>query len=360
MMSLPDDRRAFGANVSILLILATAVMLAIASPRAIAQDQEVPRGEFFAGYSYLHPGGTLTTGKLGEMPRGFAVSGTYNLNKAFGLTLDLAPHWNDRANIETLMFGPTFSLRMADGSRLFGEAMGGLHRLSPQILPSDNNFGARIGGGIDLPIGRHVSLRMIQADYAWAHHNFFSSVPAGTTSNLARPNLRGAEVRMGLVFGFGSLGPPPQQPAATCTAQPLEVFAGEPVTVNANPTNFREGHPLTYQWSSNGGKVSGKDNTAQVDTNGLAPGNYTVSAHITDPKAKKYNEATCTANFGVKEKPKHPPTISCSANPTSVQAGTSSTITCETSSPDSVPVTTEFSSSGGKVVSIGRSKTRWR
>ena len=68
-------------------------------------------------------------------------------------------------------------------------------------------------------------------------------------------------------------------------------------------------------------------------------GNYTVTSHVADAKMKKNGDAICTANFTVKEPPKNPPTMSCSANPASVQTGSPATITCTCTSPDGVPVT---------------------
>src|SRR5207247_10052848 len=111
-------------------------------------------------------------------------------------------------------------------------------------------------------------------------------------------------------------------------------------------------------WSRPDCKVTGKDNTAIIDTNGIAGGNYTVTARISDPKMKKGGEATCTANFTVKEPPKNPPTMSCSANPTSVQAGTSATVTCNCKSPDNVEVNvSNWTASGGSISGTGNTAT---
>ena len=134
-------------------------------------------------------------------------------------------------------------------------------------------------------------------------------------------------------------------------------MAGEPVTVTANPSGFNPKHTVGYNWTSTGGKVESRDTTARVDTTGMSPGSYTVTARATDARAKKNNEATCTANFTIKEPPKNPPTMSCSANPTTVQSGTPSTITCDCKSPDNVPVNVEYSASGGKVSGTGNTAT---
>jgi hypothetical protein len=138
--------------------------------------------------------------------------------------------------------------------------------------------------------------------------------------------------------------------------QPAEVMVGEPVNATVVASNFNPKHALTYTWASNGGKIAGKDTGASVDTTGVSGGSYTVTATVTDPRASKNNVASCTANFTVKELPKNPPQISCSANPAMVQAGTPSTITCSCTSPDNVPVTVGgWTASGGSISGSGNS-----
>jgi outer membrane protein OmpA-like peptidoglycan-associated protein len=51
----------------------------------------------------------------------------------------------------------------------------------------------------------------------------------------------------------------------------------------------------------------------------------------------------------VKEPPKHPPVISCSANPSTVKSGEPATIAANASSPDGRPLTYSWNASGGKV-----------
>ena len=100
--------------------------------------------------------------------------------------------------------------------------------------------------------------------------------------SLRRPQLSGVRLRTGLVFNFGF--PTLAIPAASCSIQPSEVMVGEPVTATTSATNFNPKHTLSYTWNSTGGKVTSKDNTASIDTNGVAGGTYTVTAHVTDPK----------------------------------------------------------------------------
>ena len=73
---------------------------------------------------------------------------------------------------------------------------------------------------------------------------------------------------------------------------------------------------------------------------------------------KNGGEASCNANFAVKEPPKNPPKMTCSANPASVQAGTPVNLTCDCSSPDNVPVTVSgWTASAGTVNGNGANAT---
>jgi outer membrane protein OmpA-like peptidoglycan-associated protein len=197
-------------------------------------------------------------------------------------------------------------------------------------------------------VSRHVALRLLRADYVMSSYRY------GPSTNTPKTDVRGVRLQAGVVFLFGGGGPEPASVAASCSAQPTEVMVGEPITVTASASNFNPNHTLTYNWSSNGGKVSGNNATATIDTNGLAGGSYTATARVTDPKAKKNNEASCRATFTVKELPKNPPTISCSASPSTVQAGTPSTIRCTCTSPDNATVTVGgWTATGGSILGSG-------
>ena len=156
------------------------------------------------------------------------------------------------------------------------------------------------------------------------------------------------------VLGRGSparAGQPGPSTSADCTISPSEVMVGEPVSVSAASNNFDPKHTLMYDWSSTGGKINGRDNTANIDTNGLAAGSYTAIARISDLKMKKGGEARCMASFTVKEPPKIPPLFSCSASPSTVHTGVRSAISCTCTSPDNVPVTVGGWTAGGGSVS---------
>ena len=140
------------------------------------------------------------------------------------------------------------------------------------------------------------------------------------SSIVPATDVRGVRLQSGVVFMFGGEQPGPPV-SASCTINPAEVMVGEPATATAAASNFNPKHTLNYTWSSTGGQITGKDNTASIDTNGVAGGSYTVTAHISDPKAKKNGTATCSATFTVKEPPKNPPAMTCSASPVDVAGG---------------------------------------
>jgi hypothetical protein len=358
-MSFHPGLRSVGVRHASFLVMLTVVLL---SAVTLAQDVETPKYEIFAGYQWLHPGGSVpapfgnynapTAMVLPDMPTGFGTAFTYNFQKYFGLEGDFGYNWDNYES--TLSTGPKLNLRSED-SNFFLHTLLSYNRLNVNGLPTGNGIGAILGGGWDLRVNRTLSLRIIEADYVWARQNY-SSVVSAAFPDLRRVSLDGVRLRAGLVFNFGY--PQLVTPTASCSVQPNEVMVGEPITATATTSNFNPKHTLNYSWSATGGKVTGKDNTASIDTNGVAGGSYTVTANITDPKKKTGGEATCTANFTVKEPPKNPPTMSCSASPSSLQAGGSATITCSCTSPDNVPVTvSNWTTSMGTISGSGSTGT---
>jgi hypothetical protein len=341
------------------------VNLLMTSSLTLAQEQQAPRVDVFGGYQWLNPGGTVATGrdafgnpigtKLPSNTQGGGAALGINFSKLFALEFDYGGNFDTPANINTVSAGPRLTWR-SEGVNMFVHTLGGLNRISIDGLPSHNGLGAILGGGIDLRIVRRLSWRLIEADYVVGRYNF-ADVVGPQVESLRHPTLQGARLRTGLVLNFGG-GAPAAPGAASCSVKPSEVMVGEPVTATVTTSNFNPKHTLTYNWTTTGGKVSGKDSTATIDTNGVAGGSYTVTARVADPKVKKGGEASCTANFTVKEPPKNAPTMSCTANPTTVQPGTASTITCTCTSPDNVAASVSgWTASAGAISGSGNTAT---
>jgi hypothetical protein len=85
---------------------------------------------------------------------------------------------------------------------------------------------------------------------------------------------------------------------------------------------------------------------ATLDTTGMAPGSYSVNAQVSDGKK---GMASCSGHFMIKEPPRNPPRLSCSANPATVRSGDSSTIACTCTSPDGRPLSYSWSAGAGQL-----------
>jgi outer membrane protein OmpA-like peptidoglycan-associated protein len=349
--------------------LAVVALLCSVGALAAAQDQPAPKWEIYGGYSAFYPGcdlhGLLPGGVLPVSSclkwntRGAGATITYDFNRWFGLTADASGHWEssdgtaaqriDQASFYNVTLGPKLTLRSHYFSP-FVEALVGWHRLSPDLFGSDDSFGFMAGGGLDLNLKRYLAWRLFRADYVFSNHQY------GPSSIVPATDVRGARLQTGLVFMLGGKPGPPA--AANCIVHPTEVMVGEPVTATAAASNFNPKYSLNYTWSSTAAKITSKGSTANIDTNGLNGGSYTATAHISDPRMKKDSEATCSATFNVKESPRNPPNVSCSASPSAVQTGAPSTISCACTSPDNAPVTVGgWTASGGTISGSGSSAT---
>jgi len=335
-------------------VFCTAIVLCALGTLAVAQDQTTPKWELYGGYSVLNPGadvhGTISPGNiplnshLDWNLRGAGASATYDFSHHFGLTIDASDHWGisanrlDRADFSNLSIGPKFTWHYYRFSP-FLEVLAGDQRLYPEAFHHVDKLGVMGGGGVDVKLSRHFAWRVIRADYVASSYRFGPSVNTSTTV------LHGARLQTGLVFMFG--GAVAVTPSAACSVQPTDVFAGEPVTVTASGTNFNPRRTVQYAWSGTGVRVSGNGASTRVDTTGLAPGSYQVMANLSD--GSHAGNASCNARFNVKRN--NPPSIACSADPSTVQIGQSSTITATASSPDGRSLTYSYTASTGSITS---------
>jgi outer membrane protein OmpA-like peptidoglycan-associated protein len=343
-------------GVSIALLAVIGAWCGVAAPAA-AQDRPAPKWELYGGYSFVYPdadvhallpGGLLpVSSPLESNPRGVGGSITYDFNRWFGLTLDGSTHWGsgenglekqiDDAAFSNISFGPKVTFRRAHVSP-FLEALAGDHRLTPDALHDINKLGFMFGGGLDFKVSKHIALRVPRVDYVMSSYRYGPSATTGST------DIRGVRLQAGLVFNFGGerIATPP---AAACSLQPGEVFAGESVTVTAAGSNFNPRRTVAYSWSGSGVKPGETRASTQIDTSGLQPGSYQITANLSDGSLNGL--ASCSARFIVKMS--HPPVISCSSDPASVPMGGTSTITSTAGSPDGRLLSYNYTSSAGNV-----------
>jgi hypothetical protein len=359
--SLQTRRRLASGIVLLVCILVATVSFA---------QEPYPKFDIFTGYQYINPGGNTPNPNfppdapvaqpLPSLNKGGVANFTYNFTRIVGLSAEYGDSFGGKTdplftNEGVLSLGPRFMYRF-DGGDFFNEDMVSWNRLTgPYNLGSNNGIGAIVGGGMDVNAWKHLSIRPVEADYIWSRHNYSNFVDSSFPS-LRRTSLNGLRLASGLDWKFGY--PPTTPPAAACSVQPTEVMQGEPVTATANASNFNPKHTLTYNWTGTGGKVNGNGNTASIDTTGLAGGSYTVTANVADAKEKKLAPATCNATFTVKEPPKNPPTMSCSASPSSVQTGATVNVTCTCTSPDNASVSiANYTTTAGTISGSGNSAT---
>ena len=321
-----------------------------------APGRLVPRYEIAMGYSYVlfNPGGSLG----GFDNNGGSGSAVYNPFKFLGLVAEFAEYGFARTigftqvhgSWNTWLFGPRLNWRHYNHAVPFVEFLVGGSYGSPQLTGAgkQNVFAFAGGGGLDILFSKHVGWRLAQVDYL---RTPYSGPNVG--ANAVQNNFR---VGTGLIIRFGlpNAPPPPAPkgpPTASCSATPTSVYAGsnDTVTVHVNATS-PDNLPLTYSYTASGGSVEGNGPEARSNPSGVSPGSYTVTAKVDDGKG---GTASCTADIRVEEQPHHPPTVACTANPTTIMPGDRSTITCNATSPDNLPLTYGYSASSGQVTGNG-------
>jgi hypothetical protein len=336
-------------------LVATSIALAFAlctfASFAAAQVTVEPRVEIFGGYSWYHPNGYVNWGKVPDIAHGWNASSTFYFPNArkLGIVVDGSGHYNSTyANVGLGMAGLQYKFRNEQFSP-FLRVLVGAARIAPAGLPLQWRGAVGGGGGFDLNLTHLISLRIVQADYIYTTYNPTIFTSHSSTWNTVR-------LSTGVLFNVGNYYTAPL--SAACSATPTTpVFAGEPVSVTATGTNFNPKHTLTYAWTATGGKLATPSAaTSSIDTTGLAPGSYTANATITDPKFRKDNSASCSTSFTVK--PFNPPQVSCSANPTTVKSGETSTITANATSPDGASITNyAFTATAGTISGSGNTAT---
>ena len=304
-----------------------------AKPTAKPAASDSPsKWDIFAGYSYLSPKGTtmgvsapsfsdksITDGAIGSVTRYF--------NNYIGLQGEGDVHFNrpqtSSADIGNADFvGGSFGMIARFPTANITPFVHGLVGMENSgAWDQDNKWGIVVtaGGGLDYAtplFDHHLAIRLFQADYQYVHADYDPGI---------RGNFNIARLSAGLVYHIGSIAPPPPVTLA-CSASPASVFPGDPVTVTATAGSLDPKLNAIYSWSGAG--VTGTGTTATVATGTLAPGSYTVKCGVKEGKPgkeglKPWEVADASATFTVKAF--EPPTVTCSANPTTIKPGETAT-----------------------------------
>jgi outer membrane protein OmpA-like peptidoglycan-associated protein len=330
-----------------------------------AQVTIQPKDEVFGGYSWLNPNGRVDFGyKVQSITKGFDVSNVYYLPTLHnvGVLLDGSGHFGSSSNAQVgyILGGLQYKFHTNTFSP-FARIFVGTSYINPPLSKAEWNAALGAGGGFDLNIGHKFAIRLAQVDYIYTNYS-------PKFSGFQSPQWNSIRLAAGVVVNLGSWYNPPLSCAATAT--PAEVFAPDPVQVTTTGSNFPPKHTLFYSWTASGGKLS-PDNaqSATIDTTDMAPGSYSAKSTITDPKLKNHDSGThsflgrpepmapamCAANYTIKQP--LPPVVSCSASPTTIAIGESSTVTMTATDPQGWPMTYSWTNSGGTLSGSGTSAT---
>jgi len=325
-----------------------------------------PRVELFLGYSHFGTDSTdATTGNRMVGLNGGSTSVAFNMGRYFGLVVDFGgydvnrlqltgtganqPFVSDASGtVYSYLAGPRLSFRNSSRFTPFAQALFGTVRAgevtvsncsgsSCAPLPAQDSFSMTAGGGLDIALSRHLSIRAVQAEYMMTR---FPDINTG--AGASQNDLR---LSSGLVFRFGDITPPPDVQLA-CSLQTSIAFPGDPLTVIATATNLNSRRKVIYTWNTNGGAITGTDSTVTINTLGIAPGTYAVNGHVAQG-SHGTQQANCTASFTLQSPA--PPTITCSANPSSVNPGDTATITAQAVSLQNRTLTYSYSTTAGTV-----------
>lgn len=349
------------------LLLAAAVIaipsICIAQASAAGSEPPTPsKVDIFGSYSYLRP---FSSDLYGQ---------TYNslpMGAIGGVTAYFKPNWGIDAEYAHQFNSPDYCFATVQGGlkyrhqmgRIvpFAQLLGGGAQLGPSYQHSGSGnqcvwgFGANGGGGLDfiLPaFHNRLALRLPEVDFQYARANFGTQTPPGSLTG-GEGEIYAIRASAGFVIRLGAAASP--EPASyACEASPVSVYPGDPITITGKTLNLEENKHLlpVYTWNTTGGQIKPQTDSPNntVNTGGLAPGDYTVGGVVSEGAAAN-RHATCSASFRVMAY--QPPTVACSANPSTIAPGGYATISADGRSPQNRPLTYSFGSSAGQLTANG-------
>jgi len=315
--------------------------------------------DLFGGYSYYHPFSAIA-------PFGDTLDGSTYLPITWGGIGSLSAYFGPHLGLEfegaASPYGPNDCSYVAQGGPIiraqsgryvpFAHLLfGGSRDGGPLLQTCTWGYGATIGAGFDYILSaqflrNHLAIRPIQADLEYSDINFGANT-APTFVNGGVAKITAFRLSSGIVIRLG--GATEEVPAAYgCVVQPVTVFPGDPITVTGSVINLEPGKRMkpVYTWSVNAGQIEGDSDTATISTANLDAGDYTVTGRVSEG-IRVSEHAECAASFRIQAF--DPPTLSCSANPSSILPGGVSTITSEGRSPQNRPLSYSYTTSAGQI-----------
>ena len=326
------------------------------------------RVDIYGGYGYFHPDNSGVDGYQFQSvynPNATLSVSVY-FNRYFGVQMEGGYFSGSNEHREyvpsctgetcsqlvyTAEGGPIFRLPLGRFVPFLHTLGGGERTNGPAGQGLMWGWGVTGGVGVDyiLPFfHQHLALRPIQADYQYSQVVYGPLLlPSGTEGGFS--SLTNMKLSAGLVLRLGDVEP--AYPVMLgCDAQPVSVYPGEPIKVEANALHLNPKKTPIYDWASNGGKISSSGPEATIDTTGMTAGDYTITGHV-QQGSRAREQASCSAPFTILKF--QPPTLTCSANPASAVSGTDIAISTVGVSPQNRPLTYSYSATAGVVASSG-------
>lgn len=351
------------------LVLCTLGITASVHAQAMQSATEHPdsRVDIYGGYGYFHPlNSGIDAHQYFDVDNANATVGvTGFFNHYIGVEMEggyfsgvsehavFGPCSGETCSqlVYTAEAGPVFRLPLGAWIPYLHALGGGVRINGPVTQPLTWGWGVTGGGGLDyvLPFfHHHIAVRAVQADWQYSQVVYGPLVlPAGVKGGFGE--IDALKLSGGVVWRVGETNPAPALDIG-CVAQPATGYPGDVITVTASSVNFDKKRPAAYTWKTNGGRLKPDQAEATIDTAGLAPGEYEVSAHVVQGM-KARQQASCTTPFTIK--PFEPPTLTCSATPSTATAGTVIDISTTGTSPQNRPLTYSYSASAGQITSEG-------
>jgi hypothetical protein len=154
-------------------------------------------------YSFIEANSGDFGGRFGV--NGGSVSLAYVLNDRFAAVADVGVYrfpelpMNTNSTMYTYLFGPRMMFNRSGRLDPFAQILlggGRLNASSRGIEAGENAFAIAIGGGLDVPLRSHFTIRVVEADY------LVTRFANGSGSSATQNSFR---VSAGLVFRFGGL-----------------------------------------------------------------------------------------------------------------------------------------------------------
>jgi len=338
---------------------------------APVSEENLPSYNIFLGYSYFNSHAQLQPFNIpyASITTGGTVAASLFFTRHLGVEVAFVDHngtsdkGSDNDGFNSISAGGIYRFPISNFTPFAHVLFGGARIVGPnndapalfEHEPPTWGPALTAGGGLDYNTGlwgHRVSFRLIQADFRYAHADFGTpyagGIPVyGTPWLGGNTDLKGLDLSAGIVLHPGhKQWAEPVSYACSVTVPTGTIYPGDIVTISGTPAGLNPKKAASYTWAAEGIPVSGTSDVVSVNTKSLAPGSYTVHGHVAQG-SRPYEIADCSTQFTVAAF--QPPTVSCSANPSTVNPGDPSTITASGVSPQNRPLTYSYSATSGTI-----------